>query len=127
MQAYLDTAALVAKGALPLDEEIALVKSLSVVLVGSFVLAAITLLLGIEAPYGRYSKSGWGFMLNGTLAWVVQESPNLVAVFWAILLTPATRSGGQLHSPANMALLGMFTMVSQRARLSVQPCCRPLR
>ena len=113
------TAALVATGALPRDEELALVESISAALVCSFVLAAIALLLGIEAPYGRYSKSGWGFMLPGKLAWIVQESPNLVAVLWAILLAPATRNGGQLQSLPNVALLGMFTLV--RPRRSARP------
>lgn len=51
-----------------------------------FVFAAIVLLCGVQAPYGRYSKKkGWGCVLNGTLAWVVQVAalhwimPNLSA------------------------------------------------
>jgi 3-oxo-5-alpha-steroid 4-dehydrogenase 1 len=108
MQAYLDTAATVARGQLPVPEERQLVEQLAAALVGSFVLAAAALLLGIEAPYGRYSKSGWGCMLNGKLAWVVQECPNLLAVGWALALPEGGSSLQQ--SPASACLLAMFTL-----------------
>ena len=43
------------------------------VLVANFVVAAVVLLCGVKAPYGRYSQDkGWGFLLNGTVAWIVQ-------------------------------------------------------
>ena len=49
-------------------------------LVVSFVIAAVALLSGILAPYGRYAKQGWGFLIDGKVAWIVQEAPNLVVV-----------------------------------------------
>lgn len=39
---------------------------------GSMVLAAVVLLAGVQAPYGRYSSKTWGFLVNGKLAWVLQ-------------------------------------------------------
>ena len=51
-------------------------------LVVSFVIAAVALLSGIQAPYGRYAKQGWGFLIDGKVAWIVQEAPNLVVVYW---------------------------------------------
>jgi len=44
-------------------------------LMGSMVLAAFVLLAGIQAPYGRYSSGTWGILMNGKLAWVLQELP----------------------------------------------------
>ena len=86
---------------------------LATALVGGFVLAAAALLLGIEAPYGRYSRAGWGMQLPGKVAWVLQELPNLLAVYWAVSLSlrseePEKRAA--LASPANRVLLAMFTL-----------------
>lgn len=33
----------------------------------------LLLMAGITAPYGRYTRSGWGFFINATLAWVVRN------------------------------------------------------
>ena len=75
-------------------------------LLASFVVAAFALLSGIQAPYGRYSKPGWGFLIDGKLAWIVQEAPNLVMVYWLYYHVE-----GSMHaksSLANRILLGMF-------------------
>ena len=94
-------------------QERVLVDRLATALVGGFVLAAAALLLGIEAPYGRYSRAGWGMQLPGKVAWVLQELPNLLAVYWAVSLSlrseePEKRAA--LASPANRVLLAMFTL-----------------
>lgn len=108
MQAYLDTAIAVLGGQLAADEEQQLVERLAACLVGCFVLAAGALLMGVEAPYGRYSKGGWGCMVNGKVAWVVQESPNLIAVGWALSLPEGATLQG---SVPNACLLAMFALV----------------
>lgn len=36
------------------------------------------LLLKFPAPYGRYTKKGWGIIVNNRLAWFLMESPSLV-------------------------------------------------
>lgn len=42
------------------------------------VAACVTLLVGPTAPYGRYSRGGWGPQLNAKLAWLTQEIPSLL-------------------------------------------------
>ena len=41
-------------------------------LVGSMLPAALVLLAGVQAPYGRYSSRAWGVLVNGKLAWILQ-------------------------------------------------------
>lgn len=60
----------------------------AVLLSGAF--AFVTLVWGIDAPYGRYSTAkGWGPLINAKLAWVLMESPTL----WATLILGAVSSG----------------------------------
>ena len=73
----------------------------------SFVIAAVALLSGIQAPYGRYAKQGWGFLIDGKVAWIVQEAPNLVVVYWLYFHVEGdVRAKSSL---VNRILLGMFT------------------
>jgi 3-oxo-5-alpha-steroid 4-dehydrogenase 1 len=46
-----------------------------------FILAGVTFvsLLFVKAPYGRYARAGWGPMLNSKVAWIIQESPSVIA------------------------------------------------
>jgi 3-oxo-5-alpha-steroid 4-dehydrogenase 1 len=48
-----------------------------------FLLAGVTFisLLFVRAPYGRYARAGWGPMLNSKVAWIIQESPSVLAFF----------------------------------------------
>lgn len=50
---------------------------------GIFAAAACTVLalLLIPAPYGRHQRKGWGPTMNTRLAWVVMESPAVLAFF----------------------------------------------
>jgi len=64
--------------------------------------AAVLLLRGVAAPYGRYHDERalgmrWGCLVNARLAWCVQEAPSFV---FAVLALPKAR---------NRALLAMFT------------------
>ncbi|KAG2498864.1 hypothetical protein HYH03_003056 [Edaphochlamys debaryana] len=45
----------------------------------------VALMAGISAPYGRYSRNGWGLFINARLAWFTQEVPSPL-VFLGILL-----------------------------------------
>ena len=59
-----------------------LVNLVSYSLCVSMFLAFLVLSSGVTAPYGRYSKVksfgiSWGYMIDGKVAWVVQECPSL--------------------------------------------------
>lgn len=51
-----------------------------IVLVAWLVLAAITfpVLLFVSAPYGRFTRQGWGPTMNRTAGWIVMESPSVL-------------------------------------------------
>ena len=48
------------------------------VLMGLFAASFAALMAGIEATYGRYSIGSKAWMMNGKLAWVLQEVPVLI-------------------------------------------------
>ena len=74
----------------------------SLLLLG-FVANAV-LVLGVSAPYGRYSRKGWGPMLPARVAWVTQEAPSLLLPLY---LLPGHRPEC-LRSPGTAALLTAF-------------------
>lgn len=51
------------------------------IVVGLFVVAAAVavLLLSVVAPYGRHSRKGWGPSVSPRIAWLVMESPAVLA------------------------------------------------
>ena len=73
-----------------------------------FSLVTAVLQLLITAPYGRFSRSGWGFTMDPRFTWVMQESPSfLVPLFVAGYL-----GGDQLKGTLtpNIVLLSMFLL-----------------
>jgi 3-oxo-5-alpha-steroid 4-dehydrogenase 1 len=38
----------------------------------------LPVLLKITAPYGRYTRKGWGLMINNTAGWIIMELPSPV-------------------------------------------------
>ena len=62
----------------------------------------------ISAPYGRYSRGGYGFGVNARVAWVLQECPSfLVPVFVAGYLG-GDKITGTINP--NVVLLSMFLL-----------------
>ncbi|MEW5306233.1 MAG: hypothetical protein WDW38_009087 [Sanguina aurantia] len=57
----------------------------------------VTLVFGPVAPYGRYTRSGWGPQLNGTFAWITMEAPSL------LVMLALTRSAGLFSQPIDWA------------------------
>jgi 3-oxo-5-alpha-steroid 4-dehydrogenase 1 len=78
-----------------------------------FLVAAICLIAGITAPYGRYySQDKNSFWLHGPpvptlIAWVVQESPALVLPTWMTIVGWSSGASPLAQWP-NRILLGMF-------------------
>lgn len=116
-------------------DERAFHRGLAVVLFVAGVGAFVRLMIGKQAPYGRYnttnkdkdtdkgsrekarSSHGYGPDMSARLAWFLMESPNL----WAsaiCLFVPGLADPACLHSKANRLLLGLFTLhYTQRALL----------
>ena len=67
------------------------------------VIAFGLLVSGITAPYGRYSRDGWGLQINGKLAWFLQEIPSL-----AIPVILLFSSAPGLKKWSNCILLSLF-------------------
>ena len=72
-----------------LEEESQFIERMCLALLVNFIFAAILLLSGVKAPYGRYVSNQWwaGCMMNGKLAWIVQEAPNLVMIVYFYYFT----------------------------------------
>ena len=56
-------------------------------LIGWTLLAAVVFfaLMYIQAPYGRFSRPGWGPCLSSRLSWLVMESPAVIVVTWLFI------------------------------------------
>eukprot|EP00898_Chlorokybus_atmophyticus_P006994 jgi/Chlat1/7296/Chrsp58S00541 len=67
----------------------------------------LALTAGITAPYGRYVRDGWGYVMNGKLAWVLQEFPSFIIPLGLLL---HERMNGRTLSPANTLLLYLFLL-----------------
>lgn len=57
------------------------------------------------APYGRYSRSGWGALVPARLAWFLQELPSFVVPLFIILGRYGDFHKTDIH---NKALIGCF-------------------
>ena len=75
----------------------------------TFFFWAISVLISLQvvsAPYGRYTRSGWGVFLPARLAWVVQELPSFAVPLYIAFFTPCPRVGLW----RNQVALGLFLL-----------------
>jgi hypothetical protein len=89
-------------------EEAVLLPWLATLMIVLAVPTFIALVFFKRAPYGRYvtEGKGYGFEMNGKLAWVLQESPcPIFAVINFLLAREAC-----LNSTPNMILLGLYAL-----------------
>lgn len=63
-------------------------------------------LLTTTAPYGRYSRKGWGFCLPVKFAWIVQEIPSFIVPLMVLYECPCSKSS----VPINLFVLGLFLL-----------------
>lgn len=71
-------------------------------LIAIFVSAVLTasVLLKIDAPYGRHKREGWGPKIPTRLGWVVMEAPASLLFFWFFFQGP--------NSGSTVALILLF-------------------
>src|SRR3972149_9354124 len=60
----------------------------NVLLVALFIISILifALLFFISAPYGRFTRRGWGLRINPRLAWVVMEFPAFFIILICFLI-----------------------------------------
>eukprot|EP00937_MAST-01D_sp_MAST-1D-sp2_P002656 g2656.t1 len=94
-----------AQAALTGTDERASLHALAAVMI-AFGAASFAALMFLKAPYGRYSKDAsplYGFKMNGTLAWVLQEAPAVL-----VPLAHWWRAAREEVPLASRVLLGFF-------------------
>lgn len=96
---------------LGVKNEADLIVALSYVMIASGASAFVALVWFMAAPYGRYANEAapaFGFMMNGRLAWVLQELPSFLipAAMW--LWGVWTANPRLTAFTPNTVLLGMF-------------------
>lgn len=67
----------------------------NLILVGMLILAPLTalVLLKVEAPYGRQSRSGWGPLISNRWGWFVMEAPSALFLAPFAWLSGVTLAG----------------------------------
>jgi len=59
----------------------------SLILVFGFAIMVFILLFYISAPYGKFQRKGWGFVIRSKWAWMIMESPSLVLMLILFLIS----------------------------------------
>uniref|UniRef100_A0A8C4XAL8 3-oxo-5-alpha-steroid 4-dehydrogenase n=1 Tax=Erpetoichthys calabaricus TaxID=27687 RepID=A0A8C4XAL8_ERPCA len=65
---------------------------------------AFVVLFFVNAPYGRYTSSTFGFPIRARVAWFIQELPALLVPLWLLLFS----SPGRIAYLPNQVLIAMY-------------------
>lgn len=76
-------------------------------------LAVIPILLMIPAPYGKFTRAGWGPLVRSDIGWLVQESPSFIV----FLVTAAYSPVRNLHT----MILGLLFLIHYFNRCFIYP------
>ncbi|BFZ06923.1 hypothetical protein BsWGS_09962 [Bradybaena similaris] len=68
---------------------------------GAFLLLSLS---QVTAPYGRYSRSGWGFLVPPKFAWIVQEFPSFAVPVLLFIYADCPKVNNKL----NLFAVGLF-------------------
>lgn len=95
---------------------------LAIVMIATAIMTFPTLIFGPTAPYGRYSTSGWGFMIPNKIAWVSQEINSLaVPAIWILFFASDEQLSRIYKVPVNGILVAMF-LIHYVNRDIIYPC-----
>ena len=79
----------------------------TIVLSYIFLFWGLSVLISLQtktAPYGRYSRAGWGLCVPVKFAWIVQELPSFAVPLLIVLFTDCPK----LDNALNKFALGLF-------------------
>ena len=62
----------------------------------------------LTTPYGRYSRSVWGFGVPAQLAWLLQECPSFLVPFSLFLASDSVKDLISINISPNIFLILMF-------------------
>ncbi|KAK3591281.1 hypothetical protein CHS0354_004329 [Potamilus streckersoni] len=68
--------------------------------------ALVPLAAGLRAPYGRYTRKGWGPLLDSRTAWFIQELPAFAIPMILLIFTDCS----QLKYLPNKIVLGIYLL-----------------
>nr|XP_039252157.1 3-oxo-5-alpha-steroid 4-dehydrogenase 1-like [Styela clava] len=82
--------------------ELRLLDLMAGILIGVSPIIHLIIVKKVNVPYGRFSSSSWGFLINVRVAWFLQEIPALTIPLYTLFTSPTD------ITPASLILIGLF-------------------
>lgn len=86
-----------------IDMDISLLNNICYSYLGFSLVVFLVLVAGITAPYGRYTRNGWGIFINAKVAWFLQELPS-----FAIPLILICTGSSTIKAVPNVIFITLF-------------------